>query len=86
MEFDVAHPSDRPFLRGAGAASELSEWRFRRAHRALFRGVYVGAQTPVTHRLLAEGALLLAEPGSYLSHHTAAQLWGGTVPTIPTST
>ena len=30
--------------------------------------------------LRAEAALLLAEPGSYLSHHTAAQLWGGTVP------
>lgn len=70
----------RPFLRTTSGEDELSVWRFRRAHRALYRGVYVSAETPVTHRLLAEAALLLAEPGSYLSHHTAAQLWGGTVP------
>lgn len=80
MEFDASHPRGRPFLRSAGAEDQLSDWRFRRAHRALFRGVYVGAQTPVTQRLLAEGALLLAEPGSYISHHTAARLWGGVVP------
>lgn len=83
MEFDATKPSDSPFLRADEAGDHLSDWRFRRAHRALFRGVYVAAQTPVTHRLLAEGALLLAEPGSYLSHHTAARLWGGVVPDHP---
>ena len=83
MVNDAPHPSDKPFLRAAEAPGELSEWRFRRAHRALVRGVYVGAQTPVTHELLAQGALLLAEPGSYLSHHTAARLWGGIVPDHP---
>lgn len=72
--------NDRPFLRSESGADQLSTWRFRRAHRALFRGVYVGTETPVTLRLLGEAALLLAEPRSYLSHHTAAQLWGGVVP------
>lgn len=83
MVNDALHSSDKPFLRAAGAMGEPSEWRFRRAHRALFRGVYIGAETPVTHQLLAEGALLLAEPGSYLSHYTAARLWGGIVPDHP---
>lgn len=72
--------NDRPFLRSESGADQISTWRFRRAHRALFRGVYVGTETPVTLRLLGEAALLLAEPRSYLSHHTAAQLWGGVVP------
>ena len=61
----------------------MSAWRFRREHRALFRGVYVSVQAPLSVRLLAEAALLLAEEGSYLSHHTAAQLWGGDVPDHP---
>ncbi|GAA2741948.1 hypothetical protein GCM10009868_09990 [Terrabacter aerolatus] len=72
--------NDKPFLRSENGEDQLSAWRFRRAHRALFRGVYVSTETPVTLRLLGEAALLLAEPRSFLSHHTAARLWGGVVP------
>jgi hypothetical protein len=75
--------TDQPFLRTSDGDDTLSAWRFRRTHRALFRGVYVTAETRVTLRLLAEAALLLAEPSSYLSHHTAARLWGGVVPDNP---
>ncbi|TCO44144.1 hypothetical protein EV646_111338 [Kribbella antiqua] len=41
--------------------------------------MYVDANVPVTPKLLAEGALLLA-PDGVVSHHTALQLWGGAGP------
>ncbi|MGW5240913.1 hypothetical protein ACWEOW_18425 [Monashia sp. NPDC004114] len=71
-----------PFRR-SDAAGEISEWDLRRKHRALFHGVYVCIEAPVTEVLLAQAALLVAEPGSYLSHHTAARLLGAVVPDDP---
>ncbi len=48
--------------------------------RRLFHDVYIEATAPITPAVLARGALLIAEPGSHISHHTAARLWGGVVP------
>lgn len=55
----------------------------RRRHRMLFQGVYVDRTVALTTELLARAALLASEPDSYLSHHTAARLWGAVVPDSP---
>lgn len=44
-----------------------------------FRGVRVSAAQPVTLHTRAAAALLLTQ-GGVVSHHTAAELWGGVVP------
>ena len=71
----------RPFLRSE--ARHLSDGQLRRGYRALFQGVYVRHRTPVGDLELAEAALLVAEPGSYVSHHTAARLLGAVAPGHP---
>lgn len=75
--------SGEPFRVGGPDDPGFTPWHLRRHHRMLFHGVYVGRQAPLTVRLLAQAALLVAEPGSHLSQHTAAQLWGGVVPDDP---
>lgn len=52
-------------------------------YRRLFRGVYVAATVPVTLPLRARAALCLGGEDACVSHHTAAQLWGGVVPEEP---
>lgn len=71
----------RPFLRSE--ARHLSDRELRRGYRALFHGVHVHRQVPVGDLELAEAALMVAEPGSYVSHHTAARLLGAIVPDHP---
>ncbi|WP_235508697.1 hypothetical protein [Terrabacter sp. Root85] len=71
----------RPFLRSE--ARHLSDGQLRRGYRALFHGVYVRHRTPVGDLELAEAALLVAEQGSYVSHHTAARLLGAVAPDHP---
>jgi len=46
----------------------------------LFRGVYVDRATTRTLAVRATAALRIAPPAAMISHHTAAVLWGGTVP------
>lgn len=70
-----------PFTRKAALAakltvSELAGPRFTR----IFHGVYVNADVEVTVTVRAKAALLVAPTGSYASHHTAVQLWGGWAP------
>jgi hypothetical protein len=72
-----------PFTRADFEASDLTIWELRRAHRVLFRGVYVSCDTELTLKLLAEAALLATGPDCFLSHHTAARLLGGIVPEHP---
>ncbi|XGX79649.1 hypothetical protein LQK93_02463 [Terrabacter sp. BE26] len=57
--------------------------RLRRSHIALFRGVHLDRAAPVTLEVRVEAALLVVTPGSHVSHHTAASLWGGVVPDHP---
>lgn len=47
------------------------------AYRRLRPDVYVLATVPVTHRLHAEAAALVAPPAAAFGGHTAATLWGG---------
>lgn len=49
----------------------------------LLHGVYVPADTKVDGYVAARAALLVAQPGAFLSHHSAAWLWGGVVPRQP---
>ena len=48
--------------------------------RRLFRGVYLPAGEPVSLVQRVRAALLIAPPGAYASHHTAARLWGAVPP------
>lgn len=63
-------------LRRGLTLKELRGPRFRR----LFRGVYLPAGEPVSLVQRARAALLVAPPGAYASHHTAARLWGAVPP------
>ena len=71
-----------PFRRSEAPAG-LTAWDLRRRYRAPFHGVYVSVYEPLTAALLARAALLVAEPDSYVSHHTAARLLGAVVPDDP---
>ncbi|GAA2019540.1 DUF559 domain-containing protein [Terrabacter terrae] len=64
-------------------AAGHTDGRLRRSHVALFRGVHVERGVPVTLAVRIEAALLVVTPGSHVSHHTAANLWGGVVPDHP---
>lgn len=70
-----------PFTRKTGldaklTRSELAGPRFTR----IFHGIYISADVAVTVAARAKAALLVAPEGSYASHHTAVQLWGGWAP------
>jgi hypothetical protein len=73
---ETGAPLRRPDAIRAGA----SDWDLRHRHVALFRGVHIDGSAPITLRLRIDAALLVVAPGSYVSHHTAALLWGGIVP------
>lgn len=77
--FDEHVPRRRADAISAGA----TESELRRRHVALFRGVRVHRSARVTLRMRVDAALLVVTPGSYVSHHTAALLWGGVVPDDP---
>jgi hypothetical protein len=73
----------RPFSRadarkaGIGLRALLSA----RFHK-IFYDCYVASTIPITTELRAEAALGISPPGSYVSHFTAAQLWGAVVPEV----
>lgn len=74
----------RPFTRSDALAAgiparELRGSRFRR----IFTGVYIDARVPDHPLVRAQAALLLHEPGSYVSHSTAARIYGVPVPDDP---
>ncbi len=69
-----------PFLRAEGIARGVSQHVLDGpAFEEPFRGVRVSAAQPVTLHTRAAAALLLTQ-GGLVSHHTAAELWGGVVP------
>lgn len=71
--FDPRIPFTRAEARAAGiTVSELIGPRFHK----LFYDVYVSSAVRATTQLRAEAALRLAGPDAWISHHTAAQLWG----------
>lgn len=52
-------------------------------YRKLLRGIYIRADMSVNAYVEARAALLAARDGAFVSHHTAARLWGGIVPHTP---
>lgn len=73
----------KPFRRADLPAGSMSEWQLRRVHRLVFHGVHIHKDVELTPAVMAGAALLAAPPASYVSHHTAAVLWGGAVPEHP---
>ncbi len=72
---------ESPFLRRTAVRAGISDERLGGPQfRRLFRGVHVHAGVPVTLSLRARAALEAAPRGSIVSHHSAARLWGGSVP------
>jgi hypothetical protein len=77
LSLDVAVP----FTRGQALASGTSAAQLRRRdYVRLFHNVYIGRGSALSLASRARGALLIAPSTAVVSHHTAAQLWGGSVP------
>jgi hypothetical protein len=74
---DIRRPFSRVQARAAGI--RLRTILGPEFHKILYDS-YVSVGVPITTRLRAEAALDISAPGSYVSHHTAAELWGGVVP------
>ncbi|HVD53699.1 MAG TPA: hypothetical protein VNC13_05925 [Propionibacteriaceae bacterium] len=75
---DVGSPFTRADARAAGiTVKELLSRRYQK----VFYNLYLSADVVITPQLRARAALQLANPDSYTSHHTAAELWGLRVPT-----
>lgn len=73
-----------PFTRTQALKSGLTDGALEGpGFRRLFQGIYVSAAVIVSTEVLARAALLAAPGGSFISHHTAAKLLGGTVPDDP---
>jgi very-short-patch-repair endonuclease len=49
-------------------------------YQQLFWGVYISGSVKATLVVRALAALMVAPPGSVVSHHSAASLWGGIAP------
>ncbi|HEX6759404.1 MAG TPA: DUF559 domain-containing protein [Propionibacteriaceae bacterium] len=73
----------RPFSRADArrAGIGLRELLSPRFHK-IFYDCYVASTVPITTELRADAALGISPPGSYVSHFTAAQLWGAVVPDV----
>jgi hypothetical protein len=75
--FDDKVPFTRAEARAAGiSARRVMGGRYQR----LFYDLYVSADLVVTPDVRANAVLKISPPGSQVSHFTAAELWGGTVP------
>ena len=73
-----------PFTRTEALRQNLSDHDLQGARfRRIYNGVYISAETKVTIKVRAQAAVLIAPAGSYISHHTAARLWGGWAPQSP---
>lgn len=71
----------QPFLRCEALAAGLTDLALSGpAFRQLFWGVHVSASVPSSVALRCQAALLIAPTPALLTHHTAAALWGATVP------
>jgi hypothetical protein len=73
----------RPLRRRDAVDAGLSDARLRRTHAAIFRGVHLDRRVTPTLPDRVEAALAVVTPGSVVSHHTAALLWGAVVPHHP---
>jgi hypothetical protein len=71
------------FTRAGALSAGSTAWSFRRSHRLLFHGVHVAKDEVVDERRLNAAALSICPTRSYLSHFSAARLFGGVVPDDP---
>lgn len=62
----------RSCARGGIGLKTLLSSRFRK----IFYDCYVSSTVPLTTRIRAKAALGISPPGSFLSHSTAARIWG----------
>jgi hypothetical protein len=75
--FDPRRPFSRAEARAAGLSPEML--LSRRFHK-IFWDAYVAHDVAITPLLRAKAVIRLVPPGSYISHHAAAELWGAVVP------
>ena len=78
--FDDRRPFSRADARAAGLP--LRELLSKRYHKLLY-DCYVSASVNLTQELRAEAAVRVSGPDAYVSHFTAAVLWGGVAPDSP---
>jgi very-short-patch-repair endonuclease len=70
-----------PFTRKRALKAGLSDVDLSGAgYQQLFWGVYISSAVKATLVVRALAALMVAPPGSIVSHHSAASLWGGIAP------
>jgi hypothetical protein len=75
--FDPRQPFSRAEARAAGLTAEML--LSRRFHKICW-DTYVAREVPITPLLRAKAVIRLVPSGSYVSHHTAAELWGAVPP------
>ena len=75
--FDPRQPFSRAEARAAGLTPEML--LSKRFHK-IFWDAYVSRDVPITPLLRAKAVIRLVPSGSYISHHTAAELWGAVAP------
>ena len=75
--FNPRQPFSRAEARAAGLTAEML--LSRRFHK-IFWDTYVAREVLITPTLRAKAVIRLVPSGSYISHHTAAELWGAAPP------
>jgi len=75
--FNPRQPFSRAEARAAGLTAEMLI--SRRFHK-IFWDTYVAREVLITPTLRAKAVIRLVPRGSYISHHTAAELWGAAPP------
>ena len=75
--FNPRQPFSRAEARAAGLTAEML--LSRRFHK-IFWDTYVAREVLITPLLRAKAVIRLVPSGSYISHHTAAELWGAAAP------
>jgi very-short-patch-repair endonuclease len=74
----------RPFTRDDAVRAGIDPKILRTSRfRRIFRGVYISGDVPDSVQVRAEAAFVIHPPEAFVSHTTAAQLWGLPVPTDP---
>jgi hypothetical protein len=76
-KFNPRQPFSRAEARAAGLTTEML--LSRRFHK-IFWDTYVARDVLITPLLRARALIRLVPSGSYVSHHTAAELWGAAPP------
>jgi hypothetical protein len=75
--FDPRQPFSRAEARAAGLTPEML--LSKRFHK-IFWDAYVSREVRITPLLKAKTVIRLVPSGSFISHHTAAELWGAAMP------